>query len=348
MTGTLFAQLMTIGVIDDVPKEHTFTMPYIETNKNDSSQVITNDKKKLKIEQYQQQIQPNAANTILTKVPVSFKLIVAAAAGILGTTVIFPIDMVKTRLMSAGSGSPFHIAVDMYTKEGFTGFYRGLGANLVGVTPEKAIKLAVNDILREKLTHTDGTLSIEREILAGAGAGFFQVIATNPMELIKIRMQMQSLLPLHERQSTMQVIRSFSVPGLYQGTLSTLIRDVPFSMIFFPLYANLKQMTANPFTGQNSFISLVTSGMVAGAIGAISVTPADVIKTRLQVAGGKEKYISLANCFKTIVREEGFKPLFKGALPRACVVAPLFGISLMAFEMQKNYIMKNGLPQMFQ
>lgn len=283
-----------------------------------------------------------------TKVPLHLKLIVAAAAGITGTTVIFPIDMVKTRLMSAGNGSPLRVAMDMFSKEGISGFYRGLGANLVGVTPEKAIKLAANDVLREHLTLCDGRLPLEREIIAGAGAGVFQVIATNPMELIKIRMQMQSLLPIHERQSTLQVLRSFSIPGLYQGTIATLCRDVPFSIIFFPLYANLKKMTANTITGENSFFSILSSGMLAGAIGASGVTPADVIKTRLQVAGGKEKYGTLLNCFNTILREEGIRAFYKGVVPRTCVVAPLFGISLLSFEVQKEYIMKNGLPDFFE
>ena len=45
----------------------------------------------------------------------------------------------------------------------------GLGANLAGVTPEKAIKLAANDLLREALELPDGTLPLHREMMAGAG-----------------------------------------------------------------------------------------------------------------------------------------------------------------------------------
>jgi hypothetical protein len=32
---------------------------------------------------------------------------------------------------------------------------------------------------------------------------------------------------------------------MYQGTLATLSRDIPFSLIFFPLYANLKKAFAD-------------------------------------------------------------------------------------------------------
>ena len=37
-----------------------------------------------------------------------------------------------------------------------------------------------------------------------------------------------------------------------------------------------------------------------------------------------------------------YAALFKGAIPRMSVTAPLFGIALLAFEIQKRYIM--GLP----
>ena len=47
--------------------------------------------------------------------------------------------------------------------------FPGLGANLAGVTPEKAIKLAANDLLREALELPDGTLPLHREMMAGAG-----------------------------------------------------------------------------------------------------------------------------------------------------------------------------------
>lgn len=45
------------------------------------------------------------------------------------------------------------------------------------------------------------------------------------------------------------------------------------------------------------------------------VTPADVIKTRLQVAAraGQTTYSGVIDCFRKIMREEGFRALWKGA-----------------------------------
>ena len=76
--------------------------------------------------------------------------------------------------------------------------------------------------------------------MAAAGAGLFQVVATNPMEVMKIRLQMQALKPAAERQSMQQLLAHLGIRGLYTGTPATLMRDVPFSMILFPTYANVR------------------------------------------------------------------------------------------------------------
>jgi hypothetical protein len=44
-------------------------------------------------------------------------------------------------------------------------------------------QLAVNERLREALEEEDGSITLPHEIMAGGGAGFCQVIATNPMEI---------------------------------------------------------------------------------------------------------------------------------------------------------------------
>lgn len=61
--------------------------------------------------------------------------------------------------------------------------------NLVGIVPEKAIKLGANDFFREQFADANGRVSLQKGALSGALAGFFQCIATNPMEIVKIRMQ---------------------------------------------------------------------------------------------------------------------------------------------------------------
>ena len=59
--------------------------------------------------------------------------------------------------------------------KGFWGLYRGVGINLLLVTPEKAVKLASNDLFRQLLITQDGKLPVSHEMMAGAATGFVQV-----------------------------------------------------------------------------------------------------------------------------------------------------------------------------
>jgi solute carrier family 25 aspartate/glutamate transporter 12/13 len=69
----------------------------------------------------------------------------------------------------------------LYMMQTMIGLYRGLGANLIGVTPEKAIKLAVNEILRENIVSDESKIELWQEMVCGGMAGFVQVSITNPM-----------------------------------------------------------------------------------------------------------------------------------------------------------------------
>lgn len=282
------------------------------------------------------------------KVPIIQKFSVGAIAGVIGTSCIYPVDMVKTRLQNQIAlpdgtlkyRNPFQCFQTILRTEGASGLYRGLSANLIGVTPEKAIKLAVNEILREKYTSDDGSIKLWQEMVSGAGAGFAQVIATNPMEIVKIRMQIQGQLPVAERKGLMGVVKELGPLGMYKGSSATLARDVPFSFMFFPLYANLKRIQADE-NGKTSFFGILSSGLIAGASASGLTTPVDVIKTRMQVPGAKD--LGPITLVKNVIQTEGVEALFKGVVPRMSVVGSLFAISLFAFEMQKRFYLTGSV-----
>lgn len=56
----------------------------------------------------------------------------------------------------------------MIRHEGVMGLYRGLVPQLIGVAPEKAIKLTMNDLVRDKLTDKKGNITFASEMFAGA------------------------------------------------------------------------------------------------------------------------------------------------------------------------------------
>ena len=226
-----------------------------------------------------------------------YNFALGSVAGAFGATVVYPIDLVKTRMQNQRGTTPgqqplYKNSIDCFTKvigrEGVRGLYSGLGPQLVGVAPEKAIKLTVNDLVRGKLTQVDGTLPLWAEIIAGGSAGACQVVFTNPLEIVKIRLQIQGEMAKSvenaPKRSAIWIVRHLGLVGLYKGASACLLRDVPFSAIYFPAYAHLKKDYFGE--GPNKRLNvgqLLVAGAIAGIPAAYLTTPCDVIKTRLQV-----------------------------------------------------------------
>lgn len=175
-------------------------------------------------------------------------------AGAFGAFMVYPIDLVKTRLQNQRSAQVGQLlyknSLDCFQKvirnEGVRGLYSGVLPQLVGVAPEKAIKLTVNDLVRGKFSDPKtGSIWVGHEILAGASAGACQVIFTNPLEIVKIRLQVQGEVAKSqkavEKRSAMWIVRNLGLVGLYKGASACLLRDVPFSAIYFPTYNHLKR-----------------------------------------------------------------------------------------------------------
>lgn len=193
------------------------------------------------------------------------------------------------------------------------GLYRGLLPQLMGVAPEKAIKLTVNDLVRDKLTDKKGNIPTWAEVLAGGCAGASQVVFTNPLEIVKIRLQVAGEIASGSKIRAWSVVRELGLFGLYKGARACLLRDVPFSAIYFPTYAHTKAMMADK-DGYNHPLTLLAAGAIAGVPAASLVTPADVIKTRLQVVArsGQTTYTGVWDATKKIMAEEGPRAFWKG------------------------------------
>lgn len=107
-------------------------------------------------------------------------------AGAFGAFMVYPIDLVKTRMQNQRSSRVgerlYNNSIDCARKvirnEGFTGLYSGVVPQLIGVAPEKAIKLTVNDLVRGFLTDKDtGKIKWSHEVIAGGSAGACQVVS---------------------------------------------------------------------------------------------------------------------------------------------------------------------------
>jgi len=324
-----------------------------------TGKVMYSDFQEIAPEQYMKQVtrritefkaveKPEDRSNFMAVLEQLYRFALGSVAGACGATAVYPIDLVKTRMQNQRTGSyigelMYRNSFDCFKKvvrhEGFSGLYRGLVPQLMGVAPEKAIKLTMNDLARDKLRKlNDGQLPIWAEMIAGGCGGASQVMFTNPLEIVKIRLQVAGEITSGPRVSAWGVVKELGFFGLYKGSRACFMRDIPFSMIYFPAYAHLKPAFADE-NGYNSPLSLLTAGAIAGMPAASLVTPADVIKTRLQVVAraGQTSYSGVTDAVKKIYAEEGFAAFWKGAVARMCRSSPQFGVTLVTYELLQRY-----------
>lgn len=89
----------------------------------------------------------------------------------MGATAVYPIDLVKTRMQNQRTGSfigelMYRNSIDCFKKvvrhEGVFGLYRGLVPQLLGVAPEKAIKLTASSTTNQIIYFTKHSILGER------------------------------------------------------------------------------------------------------------------------------------------------------------------------------------------
>nr|XP_045619991.1 calcium-binding mitochondrial carrier protein Aralar1-like [Procambarus clarkii] len=318
-----------------------------------SGKIVYSDLEALTPEQYMKVItrkltdikavqSPEQRGFLIQVLEQAYRFTLGSFAGAVGATAVYPIDLVKTRMQNQRTGSyigelMYRNSFDCFKKvirhEGVMGLYRGLVPQLIGVAPEKAIKLTVNDLVRDKLTDKKGNIPLWGEILAGSCAGGSQVIFTNPLEIVKIRLQVAGEIATVRKPSALTVVKELGFLGLYKGARACLLRDIPFSAIYFPVYAHSKRLLADE-NGYNTPLTLLIAGAIGGIPAASLTTPADVIKTRLQVAAraGQTTYNGVLDAARKIWKEEGSKAFWKGAPVRVFRSSPQFGVTLVTYE----------------
>eukprot|EP01083_Nonionella_stella_P107822 312792_1 len=150
----------------------------------------------------------------------------------------------------------------------------------------------------------------------GAAAGCTSVILTNPIEVVKTRMQLQGELggpsPFkHSAQCFMTILRNEGVPrGLEKGLSTGLMYQLTMQGSRLGTYPALKKkLIANDM---NYTLSTLVAGGVSGIIGGLCSNPFHLIKVRLQsqaagkttALGTQHGYNSLSNAFKGVIREK--------------------------------------------
>ena len=134
-----------------------------------------------------------------------------------------------------------------------------------------------------------GRIKLGWELIAGGTAGGCQVVFTNPLEIVKIRLQMQGeaakAAPDQAKKGAVHIIRQLGIVGLYKGATACLMRDIPFSAIYFPVYSHFKtDVFHQDYNGkQLSFLETLASAAIAYVLSSsvLSLSLTDIVSCSL-------------------------------------------------------------------
>jgi solute carrier family 25 aspartate/glutamate transporter 12/13 len=298
------------------------------------------------------QLDPNIVN-----------FMVGAAAGAVSSATVFPIEYAKTKMQTAREpaekarySSTLKTMMNTVQERGPFALWSGVLPVILGSAPEAAIQLATHSFLVAGMCSLfsvmgEADLPLSYQIIAGGLSGFTTIVATNPMEVLRLKASRD------EKASMIDNLREVGLHGLFKGCGATWLRDIPFSAIYFPTYLYVKQAAALEFSDAAWQAALI-AGMVSGLVSSFLTTPADVIKTRVQSGLAPDDrqntfrtvkfsssrqiaYFALAEertennlrrTAKGILEEEGWEAFFSGVGARVGKLGPGMAITLVVYE----------------
>lgn len=170
--------------------------------------------------------------------------------------------------------------------------------------------------------------------VAACGACLF----TNPLEVVKTRMQLQG--ELRSRGSYQVYYRNVfhafytigkvdGLAGLQKGLVPGLLYQFCMNGVRLGSYAIIESSGYIHTNGRVSAVKTTAAGAMAGVVGAVMGSPVYLVKTHLQsqstssiAVGHQHKHQGMIHALGAIYREHGILGLWRGssaAVPRVCV-----------------------------
>ncbi|KAK6465368.1 mitochondrial carrier domain-containing protein [Scheffersomyces coipomensis] len=285
--------------------------------------------------------------------------------GMVGAVVTSPLDVIKTRLQSDVYHSMYNqtpksknpliqtvqhlketgsVIRQLYINEGYRALFKGLGPNLVGVIPARSINFFTYGSTKSFITEnfSNGQEATWIHLVSGINAGFVTSTATNPIWLIKTRLQLDKTKGKHYKNSwdcLKHVVKNEGISSLYKGLSASYLGGVE-STLQWVLYEQMRMFInkrsielhgtdPNNKTTRDHVLEWSARSGAAGAakfIASLITYPHEVVRTRLRQAPlestGKPKYTGLIQCFRLVIKEEGLASMYGGLTPHLLRTVP--------------------------
>jgi len=243
--------------------------------------------------------------------PMTKAFLAGSLSGTCSTLLFQPLDLVKTRQQVEGRpGSMLGIARSIVCAENVTGLWRGLWPSVCRTVPGVGIYFSSMHWMRSQLGGRKP--STTQALLIGASARAVAAFTMIPFTVLKTRYESGRFTYLSLGSGLGQILRTEGLTGLYRGLGPTLVRDVPFSALYLASYEILKQKIPSKIDASPNTCHIL-AGLGAGIMASLITHPADVVKTRMQVANSKTR---LGSAVIGTLRESGLKGFLAGLAPR--------------------------------
>jgi solute carrier family 25 carnitine/acylcarnitine transporter 20/29 len=259
--------------------------------------------------------------------------VAGCVAGTLSILACHPLDTIRIRLQSGQFSSISQCVKSSLKNEGVLGLYKGLVPPLVGVSLINASLFGTKSLTHTMLDDMDDKSDTEPSsnatqqtqpnfkhlMISGAAAGFASGFLSSPIELLKIRQQLDQrgsnsakLLPL-----TRDIVRNSGWLSLFRGLNATLIREIPSFPAYFVTYEYSKiylQGLLPQDSAMSDTAAILGAGSLAGISGWVFVYPIDVIKTKIQSEPSliwKDR-LSCVQMYRRLLKESGRSVFMRG------------------------------------
>ncbi|XP_046450968.1 solute carrier family 25 member 40-like [Daphnia pulex] len=234
--------------------------------------------------------------------------------------------------------------------EGISSLWSGLSPTLVLALPATMVYFTMYEQLRcfiKDRQDVEGSFFHQQPVwltslVAGGVGRTLAVTMVSPLELIRTKMQSQKLSYQEVGVAVRELVKNRGFFGLWQGLSPSLLRDVPFSAIYWSFYETYKKFLPSPdITISQSFVG----GALAGMLAAVVTLPFDVVKTLRQLEFGESirsdepprKVSTTKEIIQRIYQQRGVGGLFAGLVPRIAKIAPACAVMISSYEYGKHY-----------
>ena len=291
---------------------------------------------------------PTAALTHLVA-PGLAMFLAGGCAGALAKTCTAPLDRLKIIMQTAGASRASAASVAAADKgllaafvaigktEGLAGYWRGNVPQVVRILPYSSAMLYSYETYKKKLTNKEtGELSVPGRLLAGAGAACTATIVTYPLDIIRLRLSVDTSANTM-RDVVRNILANEGPGGFFKGLRATCLSIAPYSALNFCAFDLFKK--ALPEEIRNEAQGIATASLMATALATGSMYPLDTIRRQMQLQGST--YANVLDAGRGIIAANGVGGLFRGFIPNAMKNMPNKSIQLTTFDVLKKTIKRS-------